>query len=116
MAQFEDKTWVLEKYGATANPQSAIPGKEVTARFDSASDKVGGSAGCNSYTAAYQRSLNNITVSGMQSTMMFCTAAGIMQQESAFKSALSGAESCKIVNNKLEINCTLDRILIFHPK
>ena len=115
-AQFEDKTWVLEKYGATANPQSTIAGKELTARFDSGSDKVSGSAGCNSYTASYTRSFNNLTVSGMQSTMMLCAAAGIMQQESAFKNALRGAESCKIVNNKLEISCSLDRILIFHPK
>lgn len=117
LAQFEDKTWVLEKYGNANNLQNAISGKEVNVRFDSSSGKVSGSAGCNSYTAAYQRTFNNVAVSSLSSTMMLCTIpAGIMQQESTFKNALSGAESCKIVNNKLEINCTLDRLLIFHPK
>jgi len=117
LAQFEDKTWVLEKYGTTNNLQNVISGKEVNARFDSSSGKVNGSAGCNGYTAGYQRNFNKIAVSGMSSTMMLCTLpAGIMQQESTFKSALGGAESCRIVSNKLEISCTLDRILIFHPK
>ena len=117
LAQFEDKTWVLEKYGTTNNLQNTIAGKEVNARFDSASGKVSGSAGCNSYTANYQRNYNKVVVSSLSSTMMLCTIPnGIMQQESTFKNALSGAEGCKIVNNKLEIDCTLDRILIFHPK
>ena len=116
LAQFEDKTWVLEKYGTTNNLQNTISGKEVTARFDSATDKVSGSAGCNGYTAAYHRTFNDVAVSGLTSTMMLCMPNTVMQQESAFKNALSGAESCKVVSNKLEINCTLDRILIFHPK
>ena len=116
LAQFEDKTWVLERYGTTNNLENAIPGKEVSARFDSATDKVGGSAGCNGYTAAYHRTFNDVAVSGLTSTMMLCMPNTVMQQESAFKNALSGAESCKIVSNKLEIDCTLDRILIFHPK
>jgi len=52
----------------------------------------------------------------MTSTMMSCFPAGVMQQELDYKDALNDAEDCKIVNNKLEINCTLNRILIFHPK
>lgn len=116
-AMFEDKTWVLEKYGPTSGPQSVLAGKEVSARFDKASGKVSGTAGCNSYSAAYQRNFNDISVSGMTSTMMLCMApSGIMQQESAFKNALSGAESCKVANSKLEISCSLDRILVFHLK
>lgn len=115
--QFEDKTWVLEKYGTTGSLQNVIAGKEVNAKFDSSTGKVNGSAGCNSYTATYTRSYNTLTVSGLSSTMMLCiTPASIMQQESDFKNALSNAESCGLVNNKLEINCTMDRLLIFHPK
>lgn len=117
LAQFEDKTWVLEQYGQADNPENVLAGKELNARFDSGSDKVSGTSGCNSYSANYQRNFNNITVSSLTGTMMLCMApAGIMQQESAFKNALSGAQSCKIVNNKLEIICTSDRILVFHPK
>ncbi|MBN1376022.1 MAG: META domain-containing protein [Dehalococcoidia bacterium] len=115
--QFEDRTWVLEKYGKVGNLQNAIAGKEVSARFDSPSGKVSGSAGCNSYSASYQRNINKVIVTNMTSTMMSCPVpTGIMAQESAFKDALLGAESCKIVGNKLEINCTLNRLLIFVPK
>ena len=117
LVQFEDRTWVLEQYGKAGSLQDAISGKEVNARFDSSSGKVSGSAGCNSFSAAYQRTMNKVTVNDMVSTKVFCiTPAGIMQQESDFTNALSGAESCKITNNKLEINCTLDRLLIFKPK
>jgi len=78
---------------------------------------VSGSAGCNSYSASYSRSGNTLTVSGLTSTMMLCSMpAGIMQQEGEFKDALGGAESCRIISSKLEINCTLDRLLVFHPK
>ena len=117
LVQFEDRTWVLEKYGKTNNLQNVISGKEANAKFDSSSGKVSGAAGCNSYAATYQRTINKVAVTGMSTTMMSCPIpAGIMQQENAFKDALIGAESCRIVNNKLEINCTLDRILVFHPK
>jgi len=115
--QFEDRTWVLEKYGKASNLQNAITGKEVNARFDSSAGKVSGSAGCNSYNAAYHRTINKVAVSGMSTTMMSCPIpSGIMQQESAFKDTLLGSESCRIVGNKLEINCSQNRLLIFEPK
>ena len=108
---------MLEKYGQTGSLQNAIAGKEVNARFDGSTGKVSGSAGCNSYSASYSRSGNTLTVSGLTSTMMLCSMpAGIMQQEGEFKDALGGAESCRIISSKLEINCTLDRLLVFHPK
>jgi heat shock protein HslJ len=114
---FENRTWVLEKYSKAGILQNVIAGKEVNARFDSSSGKVSGTAGCNSYNAAYQRIVNKISVSGLTTTMMSCPIpAGIMQQESFFKDALMGAESCRIVGNKLEINCTQNRLLLFEPK
>ena len=116
LVQFENRAWVLEKYGKTNALKNAIPGKEVNVRFDSSSGKVSGSSGCNSYTATYHRTINKISITGMTSTMMSCFPAGVMQQELDYKDALNDAEDCKIVNNKLEINCTLNRILIFHPK
>lgn len=116
LAAFEDKTWVLEKIGQADSPQDALAGKEVSARFDSGTDKVSGNAGCNGYSASYLRDFNNISVSGLTSTMMLCMPNNVMQQESAFKNALTGAQSCKITGGKLEISCTANRILIFHPK
>ena len=117
LAQFEDRTWVLERYGKEGNLQNVIAGKEANAKFDSSSGKVGGAAGCNSYTASYQRTINKVSVFSIMTTMMNCPMpAGIMAQENAFKDALMGAESCRIIGGKLEINCSLNRLLIFEPK
>lgn len=116
-AQFEDRTWVLERYGKVNNLQAVIPGKEVSVRFDSSSNKLSGNSGCNGYNANYHRVLNKITISGMMGTLMSCPIPpGIMQQEHDFKDALSNAESCKIVGNRLEIDCSLNRLLVFIPK
>gem|GEM_PF-1866228 len=117
LVQFEDRTWVLEKYGKAGSLQNAIPGKEVTLKFDSATGKAGGTDGCNSYSANYNRVINKLTVSGITSTMMSCPIPpGIMQQAFDFKDALDDAENCRIVGGNLEINCTLNRLLILHPK
>ncbi len=114
---FENRTWVLDKYSKAVNIQNVIAGKEVNARFDSPSGKVSGTAGCNSYSAAYQRTVNKISISGLTTTMMSCPIPpGIMQQEAFFKDALLEAESCRIVGTKLEINCTQNRLLLFEPK
>ncbi len=117
MVPFEDKTWVLDQYGPSGSTQDAIAGKEVSAKFDSGSGKVGGSSGCNTYTANYQRDVNKVTVTNMMGTLMSCPMpAGIMAQESAFKNALSNAISCKMSGGKLIITCSGDRVLIFHQK
>lgn len=115
--QFENRTWVLEKYGKASSLQNVISGKEVSARFDSSSGKVSGKAGCNSYSASYTRSVNKLSLSNMTTTLMNCPSpSGLMAQESAFKDALMNAEICRMAGNKLEINCTLNRLLIFAPK
>jgi heat shock protein HslJ len=113
----EDRTWVLEKYGKQNSLQSAMAEKETTAKFDNASGKVSGSAGCNSFSASYQKNRDKLTVSMAISTKMFCPIPnGIMQQETQFLGALQGAESYKVVNGKLEIYCSDARLLVFHAK
>ncbi len=64
----EGVRWVLVSYkdpqGKTA---TALPTGRVTAEF--ASGKVAGSAGCNTYTAAYKVDGNKLTVGKTVSTM-----------------------------------------------
>jgi heat shock protein HslJ len=119
LVQFEDRSWLLEKYGKIDDLQNVIGSNiaiiSVTIKFDSSSGKVSGSTGCNSYSAAYQRTMNKIAVGNISITKMNCPSVSISKQEIAFTDALIGAEDCKIVNDKLEINCTLNRILIFRP-
>ena len=114
---FENKDWVLESYGLSGSPQPPIAGKEVTIKFDSAVGKCGGSGGCNSYSGSYVKNSDKLTVTGIISTMMACPfPAGIMTQESKYLDALKNAESFKSALNKLTINCSGNRVLIFIPK
>jgi heat shock protein HslJ len=112
----EDRTWILEKMGKPGSLQAVIAGKEVTARFDSNSSKVGGMSGCNTYSASYQRNGDKLTVSSVISTKMLCFPNAVMQQEMQYQDELQGAGSYKIDNNVLTINCGEDRILVFKAK
>ena len=114
---FEDRTWVLEKYGKQNNLQNVIADKETTAKFDSTSGKVSGSAGCNSFSTGYQKNGDKLKISAVISTKMFCPMPNdIMQQENQYLGSLQGAESYTVANGKLEIYCSDTRLLILHAK
>ena len=114
---FEDKTWVLETYGKQNNLQPVMEGKETSATFNSSTGKVSGSAGCNSYSAGYQKTNDRLTVTAAISTKMAClTPKGIMQQEMDYLNALQATQTYQVRNNKLEIYCSDNRALIFHAK
>ncbi|OGO17348.1 MAG: hypothetical protein A2Z02_04535 [Chloroflexi bacterium RBG_16_48_7] len=113
---FEDRTWVLEKIGPKNAPLTAFAGKEVSARFDTASGKVSGYAGCNTYGATYQKNSDKLTVSTYISTKMLCSPNEAMQQEMQYASALQGAQSYRAESNSLTIFSSEDRILVFRAK
>ncbi len=114
---FENKTWELNGYGTTAILQSPIPGKSVTVRFESASNKVSGSAGCNSYSGSYTKTHNQLSISGVIATMMYCNIpSGIMNQEAKYLDALKAAYSYEVDSNKFIISCSGNRVLVFRPK
>lgn len=108
----EDTAWILESYGEQGNLKAVLPDTEVTATFKSAEGQVAGSAGCNSYGGSYELSGNSLSIPGpLMSTMMTC-GDQIDQQEQQYLAALQSAESFKIENGKLTINCS-NNILIF---
>ena len=97
----ERTTWRADGYnngrGATV---SVLAGTEITARFEAGS--LTGSAGCNTYTASYTVSGNAIQISPPASTRTFCsTPAGIMEQETAYLTALPTARTYRIDSNRL---------------
>lgn len=68
---------------------SVITGSEVTATFG-ADGTITGSAGCNTYSAAYTLDGDVLAVKPPASTRMFCDSpAGVMEQETAFLHALA---------------------------
>jgi heat shock protein HslJ len=113
---FEDRTWVLEKMGKQDLMAPALDGKEVNIKFDTSSGKVSGSAGCNSYYAAYEKNNNKLTVSTIMATKMLCYPNAVMQQEIQFQNALKDAQNYKVDKNWFTIFCSDDRQLVFKPK
>jgi len=79
-----------------------VPGSSITALFTSAG-KVGGSSGCNQYSGTYIVSGNKLQISSpLASTMMACDQA-LMDQESAYLTALGGVKSFTISGDQLTL-------------
>ncbi len=112
----EDKTWILHKYGTPGALQDTVEGKEATARFDSSSNLVIGSGGCNSYHAPYTKNNDKLTIGLITATEVFCYGGLLNQQEFKFLDALKGAQSFTIDLTELKISCTDNRLLIFRAK
>ena len=109
----EDTKWILESYGEPGNLQAVIEGSQASALFDSAEGRVTGSASCNSYFGEYQLNKNELSVPLLANTEMYCMEPeGIMDQEQEYLKALSTAESYKVEDGKLQIDCG-DQILVF---
>jgi heat shock protein HslJ len=57
-------------------------GTIITAEFTK--DQIAGSAGCNHYFASYTAGISSLRIEGIGMTEMYCTALGVMDQESAY--------------------------------
>lgn len=97
----EGPRWVLVSYtdqgGKTA---PALPDVEATAQFENG--RVGGSAGCNTFTAPYEVKGASLTI-GMGATTMRMCSPQIMDQEAAYLANLQAAASYKIAGDQLTI-------------
>lgn len=81
---------------------SVVNGTEITATFDGKT--VGGTAGCNRYSAGYTVDGNKITIELPLSTMMMCAEPeGIMEQEQAYLTALPQAATYEMRDGRLEL-------------
>ena len=90
-----------------------IPGSEVTALFainpDGATGQISGSSGCNSYNAEI---VGVFQVSGLNATQSLCeTPEGVMEQESAYLSALGTSQSFSLEGDTLLINTELGTLV-----
>ena len=110
----EDTNWSLQSYGEPGNLKDILTDTEITAEFVSSEGTVKGSAGCNSYFGSYQVEGSKLSIPGpIGATEMYCMEPeGIMEQEQQYLTALGAAESYKIENGRLQINCG-NQILIF---
>lgn len=76
----------------------------------------GGTAGCNSYGAAYEVEKDSITFDEVISTMMYCEAEGVMDQETAYLLALSQVKTYTITGGALYLTQADGAQLKFIPE
>lgn len=93
-----------------------IPGTRITLTFDS--QELGGNAGCNQYFGSYAlNSAGGLQVNGIGMTEMACLdPEGVMQQETAYASALGSAVKAVRRGSQLILqDAAGQEILVFSP-
>jgi len=112
-SDLEDIKWVLESYGEQGNLTPVIEGTRVTATFESDEGQVRGSAGCNSYFGGYEVD-DKLSITALAHTEMYCMdPEGVMDQETEYLKILQTAESYRVQDGKLKINCSNQLVLIY---
>jgi heat shock protein HslJ len=104
-----DTNWQLTGYNnGRGGFASTIAGTEITANFGD-DGTMGGSAGCNQYSAPYEISGatptgGSISFGMVATTMMMCgEPEGIMEQEQAYLAALESVTSYEIEGDQLNL-------------
>jgi heat shock protein HslJ len=93
-----DTAWEL----MTLAGSELLPGTRITIEFSA--DQVSGSAGCNTYRGSYKTSEDSLNLVDLYATEMGCLEpAGILEQESAYLTALRSAATYQIDGHRLEI-------------
>jgi len=95
-------TWGLTSYNnGKGGMTSPLAGSDITAVFGTEAN-VGGSAGCNTYDAAYEVDGLQISIGMATTTRMACAEPeGVMEQETAYLAALQTAAQFEIVGDEL---------------
>ena len=99
-----DTAWVVTGYN---NGKQAVvsvaTGTKLTATFK-ADGKLGGSAGCNRYSALYTIDGKAVSIGPLATTRKSCgSPAGVMTQEARFLKALSTAATWRMDGERLEL-------------
>jgi heat shock protein HslJ len=77
----------------------------------SADGRVGGSAGCNAYTASYSAAGPKLTFGPAAATRKMCVRpAGVMEQEQQFLKALETVATARFEGDRLELRAATDAL------
>ncbi len=105
-----DVAWQLEALQQDGQWQPVLPDSQISAEFSwldygaDGSKQLTGSAGCNSYSAAYTFSGEQLTIVPLAITRMSCNYfPGLMAQEAAYLATLDAVVSYRLQDNPLEL-------------
>lgn len=100
-SELEGVNWQLDSY---LNPEEGnsclLPGTEITALFEGG--RISGSGGCNRYSGHYSTDGENIAISSVATTLMFC-GEDISGQEAVYLANLEKAAHYNVSGNLLKI-------------
>jgi putative lipoprotein len=105
--KLEGTTWELVAI------EGKLPLADTTITLILENGQSGGNAGCNSYGAAYVLKGDTLTFEEVVSTMMYCEAEGVMDQETAYLLFLSQVRSYAILDGALYLSQADGRELKF---
>jgi len=112
LSDIENVTWVLEscRESSESGMVSAFQCSAIKATFEGG--RISGYAGCNCYEGDYELKGNNLSITELINTEMWCGEL-INELEQKYLTALRNAESYEIEGGKLRINCG-NRLLVFN--
>jgi len=111
-AALQGVTWQATVYNnGRGGAVSLLDGSAITASFG-ADGVLSGSAGCNSYQAAYVAKASTIVIQTPAATRKTCSEPeGVMQQESDYLKALTTAATYTIQGQQLELRSAEDALV-----
>jgi heat shock protein HslJ len=93
---------------------SVLDGTTVTAEF--LQDQMAGSAGCNHYFGSYTAGDSSLRIEGIGMTEMYCTAPGVMDQESTYLSLLGDVRQYSVTQDALSFSGEDGRTLLIYER
>jgi heat shock protein HslJ len=108
--KLEGTNWELVKI----DEQLPLADTSITLKLEEG--QAGGNAGCNSYGAAYEIDGDTLKLEDLMSTMMYCQAEGVMDQETDYLFFLSQVRSYAIIDGALYLSQADGRQLKFIPQ
>lgn len=104
------KTWVL----ASLDGNPVLDGTRTILEFSPAEGGIAGSGGCNHYFGNFVLKGEDLTISALGMTEMYCMdPAGVMEQEKVYLDALSAAKTVQIVDGQLHITYGSGATLVY---
>jgi len=70
--------WKLVSYGDSSSPTPALPDVDTTIKFEDG--QMSGNVGCNGFGGTYELGGDQITFSGIMSTLMYCEESMMQEQ------------------------------------
>jgi putative lipoprotein len=94
--------WRLVSMGQRGAETPVIEGTTITLEF-TGERQAGGSGGCNSYSAQYERQDDRLSFGEITRTLMACEREGVDEQEQRFFDALATAGRFELAGDRLTL-------------